>query len=59
MIKMQKNQKKIKKYKKNSPAPAISTKKKNRVKQQKYNTEKYKNVKKHKKYKNEKLSGAS
>ena len=36
---------KVQKYKKNSPVPAISTKKQNRVKQKKYKTEKYKNLK--------------
>ena len=35
--------KKYKSTKKNYPAPAFSTKKQNRVKQQKYKTEKYKN----------------
>ena len=36
---------KMSKVQKNSPAPAISIKKQNRVKQQKYKTEKYKNLK--------------
>ena len=45
-------------YKKNSPAPAFSTKKENRVKQQKYKTEKYKKIKNTKyanKWKNPKM----
>ena len=40
MIKIKKKIKKCKKYKENSPAPAISTKKQNRVKQQKYKNSK-------------------
>ena len=44
MIKIKKKSKNVK-ITKNSPAPAFSTKKQNRVKQQKYKTEKYKNLK--------------